>query len=127
MKINNITRIENMKQTIKLRESELKQMIVESVKRVLKENGIKNKLMITENIGGFEMDKLFDEYDTDTISVSDFGITYQGTAVDYIHRGNDGRISIWSGNPDTDKYAEELLPDKTAKRKILELIWEYLS
>lgn len=116
-----------MKQTIKLRESELKQMIVESVKRVLKENGIKNKLMITENIGGFEMDELFDEYDTDTISVSDFGITYQGTAVDYIHRGNDGRISIWSGNPDTDKYAEELLPDKTTKRKILELIWEYLS
>ena len=75
----------------------------------------------------FDLDELFDEYDTDTISVSDFQIVFQGVRVDYIHRENNGNISIWAGNPDTDEYAEELLPNKTEKRKILELIWENMS
>ena len=75
----------------------------------------------------FDLDGLFDEYDTDTISVSDFQIVFQGVRVDYIRREDNGNISIWGGNPDTDEYAEELLPSKMEKRKILELIWEYMS
>ena len=74
-----------------------------------------------------EIDELFEEYDTDTISVSDFQIVCQGTLVDNIHRDENGKISIWAGNPDTDKYAEELLPNKKEKRQILEMIWEYMS
>lgn len=68
---------------------------------------------------------LFDEYNTNTISVSDFQIIFQGIQVDYIHREDNGNISIWAGNPDTDKYAEELLPNKIEKRKIFELILEH--
>ena len=75
----------------------------------------------------FDLDELFDEYDTNTISVSDFQIVFQGIRVDNIHREDNGNISIWAGNPDTDEYAEELLPNKTEKRKILELIWENMS
>ena len=74
-----------------------------------------------------EIVELFNEYDTDTIQVSDFRIVFQGTLVDYIHKDENGKISIWAGNPDTDKYAEELLPSKEEKRQILELIWEYMS
>jgi hypothetical protein len=70
--------------------------------------------------------ELFDEYDSNTISVSDFNIVIGGTRVDYIHKGDNGDISIWAGNPDTDKFAEELLPDKAQKREVLELIWEYM-
>ena len=76
---------------------------------------------------GFNLDELFDEYDTNTISVSDFNIVIKGTRVDYIHREDNGDISIWAGNPDTDKFAEELLLDKTQKREVLELIWEDMS
>ena len=74
-----------------------------------------------------EIDELFNEYDTDTIQVSDFRIVFQGTLVDNIHRDENGKISLWAGNPDIDKYAEELLPSKEEKRQILELIWEYMS
>ena len=73
-----------------------------------------------------EIHELFDEYDTDTIPVSDFGIIFQGVRVDNIHRDENGNISIWAGNPDTDKYAEELLPCKAEKRQILETILEYM-
>lgn len=71
--------------------------------------------------------ELFDEFDTDTLSVSDFDIQFQGIRVDNIHRDENGNISIWAGNPDTDKYSEELLPCKEEKRQILELVWEYMS
>ena len=82
---------------------------------------------IREGNLGFDLDALFDEYDTNTISVSDFDIVIKGTRVDYIHKEDNGDISIWAGNPDTDKYAEELLLDKIQKREVLELIWEYMS
>ena len=82
---------------------------------------------IREGNLGFDLDELFDEYDTNTISVSDFDIVIKGTRVDYIHKEDNGDISIWAGNPDTDKYAEELLLDKIQKREVLELIWEYMS
>ena len=76
---------------------------------------------------GFDLDELFDEYDTNTLSVSDFNIVINGIRVDYIHKKDNGDIGIWAGNPDTDKYAEELLLSREEKREILELIWEYMS
>lgn len=82
--------------------------------------------MSTQNTNSY-LDWLFDEYDTDTISVSDFQIVFQGVRVDYIRREDNGNISIWAGNPDTDEYAEELLPNKIEKKNILELIWENMS
>ena len=108
------------KKLIRLTESDLHEIVKESVNRVLNEKKIQEGL-------NYGIDELFDKYDTDTISVSDFRITYQGILIDYIHRDNDGEISIWSGNPDNDKYAEELLPNRADKRNILELIWEYMS
>ena len=76
---------------------------------------------------GFDLDELFDEYDTNTLLVSDFNIVIKGTRVDCIHKEDNGDISIWAGNLDTDKYAEELLLNKIEKRKVFELIWEYMS
>lgn len=75
----------------------------------------------------FELNELFNDYDTDTISVRDFHLVFQGVCVDYIHKDDGGSISIWAGNPDTDKFAEELLPEKEDKRLLLELILEYFS
>jgi hypothetical protein len=81
---------------------------------------------ITKSSESYELNELFEEYETNTIRVSDFGLTHRGVLIDYIHRDENGKISIWAGNPDTDKYAEELLPDKNERKEILEMIWENL-
>ena len=75
----------------------------------------------------YEIYSLFDEFDTNTIGVSDFGIKYKGILIDYIHIDNDGNISIWAGNPDTDKDAEELFPNEYQRKKIFDEILDYLG
>lgn len=82
---------------------------------------------ITKSSESCELNELFEEYESNSIRVSDFGLTHRGVRIDYIHRDDNGKISIWAGNPDTDKHAEELLPDRSERKEILEMIWENLS
>lgn len=69
-----------------------------------------------------EIFELFEEFDTDVIRVSDFGIVTNGTLVDYIvKKGND--IEIWAGNIEDD-YADELILSKAERKRIFEEIVE---
>ena len=70
----------------------------------------------------FDIFELFEEFDTDVIRVSDFGIIADGTLVDYIvKKGND--IEIWAGNIEDD-YADELILSKAERKRIFEEILE---
>lgn len=72
-----------------------------------------------------EIFDLFAEYGTDTLVVSDFGITTNGTLVTHIHN-NGGKVEVWSGNPFYDKYAEELILSKSEKERIFEEICDLM-
>lgn len=70
----------------------------------------------------FSIYDLFDEYETNVIRVSDFGIVTNGTLVDYIvKKGND--VEIWAGNIEDD-YAEQLILSKEERKRIFEEIIE---
>ena len=60
---------------------------------------------------------LFEEYDTDIITVSDFSIEYKGTLLTHICN-RDG-LRLWAGNPDEDRHAEELLPNQEERNTIV--------
>ena len=67
--------------------------------------------------------ELFEEFDTNTITVSDFRIVVDDCIVNYIYLADDGMIQIWAGNPNTDKCAEELkLSDSEGKRVFEEIL-----
>ena len=70
----------------------------------------------------FDINELFDDFDSNTIRVSDFGIIANSAELTHIHRTDDGNVQLWAGNPDTDKFAEELFVSKERKREILEEI-----
>ena len=70
----------------------------------------------------FDINELFNEFNTNTIIVSDFGIIVNGAELTHVHRTDDGNVQLWAGNPDTDKFAEELIVSKERKREILEEI-----
>ena len=67
---------------------------------------------------------LFNEYETDSICVTDLGIIIQGARLDYIVKDEYGRIHYWGGNPETDKYAEEFVLEKEEERLVCEEILE---
>ena len=71
-----------------------------------------------------ELLDLFKEFDTDMLPISDFGIQYRGARVDNLCLNEDGTISIWGGNPQTDKHAEEFLPTREEKKLIFEQVLE---
>ena len=68
-----------------------------------------------------ELKELFSEYETDNLSVGDFGITTQGVLVTNIINSK-GNVEFWSGDPTTLKYAEELILSKCEKDRIIEEI-----
>jgi len=68
-----------------------------------------------------ELKELFTEYETDNLSVGDFGITTQGALVTNVIN-NKGKVEFWSGDPTTQKYAEELMLSKYEKDRIIEEI-----
>lgn len=73
-----------------------------------------------------EIYELFDEFDTDILFVSDFGIITNGVSVDcIILNPQTDKIEIWAGNPQEDKYAEELVLNKEESKRILEEIIEH--
>ena len=106
------------KNVIRLNEQQLKKIVAESVKKVLKETRL-----LKENECS-DIYELFDEFDTDTITVSDFRIVADGSLVTCIHLTDDGIIQIWAGNPNTDKYAEELKLSNSERRRVFEEILE---
>ena len=71
------------------------------------------------------MEDLFKEYDTDNLVVSDFGITTNGVLVTNIINNN-GKVEVWAGNPETDKYAEELILDRSEKERIFDEIYDLM-
>lgn len=71
-----------------------------------------------------EIRELFDEYETNAVRVSDFGIIVNGARVDYIHLTDKGDIQVWCGNPNTGKHACELVLDKSERRRVFEEILE---
>lgn len=85
-------------------ESKLRGIIQEAIKSVLNENS-----------------NIFDEFDSDMVCVSDLNLIYQGTRIDYVIN-NDGNIEFWAGNPETDKYAEQLMIPRQTARTYMEMI-----
>lgn len=66
-----------------------------------------------------EIFKLFNEFDDRNLVVADFGIKANGMLVTNIVGNDDDSVSIWSGDPDTDKHAEEIVLDDAEKESIL--------
>ena len=62
---------------------------------------------------------LFEDFTTDNLFVADFGITVQGALVTNIINNN-GKVEVWAGNPVEDKYAEQLVLDKSELDAILD-------
>lgn len=73
------------------------------------------------------MDELFNEYGNN-LSVGDFGITWNGALVtNVVKNPKTGEASLYSGNPETDDYFEELLPERSEFQSIIERIEEFLG
>jgi hypothetical protein len=74
-----------------------------------------------------ELREQFDDFDTDTLSIEDFGLKYNEALITHITMPNEADICFWSGNPHTDKYAEEIqITDYDQKREIIIEILQYL-
>ena len=73
-----------------------------------------------------EIRELFDEYETNSVRVSDFDIFANGARVDYIHITDKGDIQVWCGNPDTDKHACELVLNKNEKQRVFGEVLKYM-
>lgn len=71
-----------------------------------------------------EIFEVFEEFETDNLVVSDFNIKTNGLLVTNIVRNEDNSVSIWSGDPDTDKHAEELILDNVEKEFVINLVCE---
>lgn len=71
-----------------------------------------------------EIFEVFEEFETDNLVVSDFDIKMQGVLVTNIVRNEDNSVSIWAGDPDTEKNAEELILDNVEKEFVLNLVYD---
>lgn len=72
------------------------------------------------------MDELFNEYGNN-LSVGDLGITWNGALVtNVIKNPETGEVSLYAGNPETDDYFEELLPERSEYQALIERIEEML-
>lgn len=73
-----------------------------------------------------ELRDQFDEFNTDNLSVEDFGIKYNGAIITNVTT-NGADIYFWSGNPYTDDDAEEIqITDYDENREIIITILQYL-
>ena len=66
-----------------------------------------------------ELIELFEEFDSDILTVSDCDMIHHGTRIDCIALV-DGNVQFWAGDPECDKYAEELVVDQSCA-------WEYIE
>lgn len=66
--------------------------------------------------------ELLDEYGGQLV-ISDWNYTVRGTQIDVIELGaDDGDIHYWAGDPETDKYAEEIILNVQEETQLLETI-----
>lgn len=65
------------------------------------------------------MNELFEQLG-DNIAVGDFGITFQGALITNVLNKGNGEVEFWSGNPHTDKHAEQLFPNKETQDLIID-------
>ena len=77
------------------------------------------------NVTMGELKELFYEYETDNLQVADLGITTQGVLLTNVINNN-GNVEFWSGDPTTEKYAEELILSKCDKDWIIEEICDLM-
>lgn len=99
-----------MKRNNKALYEQIMRNVAKEVKKVLNENSVLELDYYPE------LNDIFDDYDTDNIKISDFRITYMGTLITNIIRNPEtGDISLWAGDPETDKFAEELIIDDRYK------------
>lgn len=69
----------------------------------------------------------FDDFDTDTLCIGDYGIKHNGALITHITMPNEADICFWSGNPYCDKDAEEIqITDYDQRREIIISILQYL-
>lgn len=69
----------------------------------------------------------FYDFDTDTLFVEDYGLKYNGSLITHVTKPNEADICFWSGNPHTDKDAEEIqITDYEQRREIIIEILQYL-
>lgn len=54
------------------------------------------------------------------VFVGDLEHKYQGTTIEYVFLTTDNQLHFWSGNPEEDDYAEEILIDKETQDAILQ-------
>ncbi|WQJ53854.1 MAG: hypothetical protein [Wendovervirus sonii] len=73
-----------------------------------------------------KLQELFDEYDDDCLVIEDFDLKYKGTLITHIIKNDDGSVSFWAGDPEKDKYAEEILLPKHIRSRFINEIYEYL-
>lgn len=71
------------------------------------------------------MKELFDEYETTNLSIGDLEYTFQGALITNICDTLEG-LQFWSGDPETDKHAEQILLDEKSKDKLISLVLEYM-
>lgn len=64
---------------------------------------------------------LFDEYESDVISVKDFDLKWQGALITHIAKNDNNQVTFWSGDPE-DKFSQEILIDKDAAKVYLSVI-----
>lgn len=66
-----------------------------------------------------EIFNLFEEFDTNNLIVSDFGIRNSGALITNIILNDDNSVSVWAGDPYINKHAEEIVLDDAQKDGIL--------
>jgi hypothetical protein len=84
------------------------------------DNNIKNNLIMVEIL------ELFDYFDSDIICVKDFGIVRAESLITHIALNDKGEVTLWSGNPQEDKYADEIILSKEERRLVFEEILEHI-
>jgi len=79
------------------------------------------------NLCELEDELRYEFYDTDTLCVEGFGVKHNGALITHITKPNEADICFWSGNPHTDKDAEEIqITDYDQRREIIIEILQYL-
>ena len=71
------------------------------------------------------MNNIFEDFGTE-VCVTDLNLIYQGARIDYVI-SNNGEVEFWAGNPETDKFAEQLIMPKQTARTYLEMIEDFMS
>lgn len=73
-----------------------------------------------------EIFELFDLFDSNIICVKDFNIVREQLLITHIALNDKGEVTLWSGNPEVDKRAVEIILSKEERRLVFEEILELI-